>query len=110
MHLERQCGAQIRAYHVYICLSFTSCSRPTLCVCCVLCHVMSCRACCPCCTCVCMYTGSHGFMRVHPPHADLEHHMQLVGAQRFAEVEDRDDDRLVRTWLAAKCQQDFRWC
>jgi hypothetical protein len=36
--------------------------------------------------------------------------MQAVGAERFAEIEERADDRLVRVWLAAKCKQDFRWC
>jgi hypothetical protein len=36
--------------------------------------------------------------------------MVKVGAERYSEVEDRADDRLVRTWLAAKCKQDFRWC
>lgn len=54
--------------------------------------------------------GSKGFMRVHPPHMDLQHHMQLINAKRFDVVEDRPDDRLVRTWLDAKCKQDFRWC
>lgn len=49
-------------------------------------------------------------MRLHPPHRALEQHMQQVGAQSDAEVDDRADDRLVRAWLAAKCKQDFRWC
>jgi hypothetical protein len=49
-------------------------------------------------------------MRVHPPHRDLEQHMQSVGAEQYSEVEDRADDQLVRTWLAAKCRQDLRWC
>ena len=56
------------------------------------------------------FAGSQGFMRVHPPHQDLDSHMELTKAERFAEVEDRPDDRLVRAWLAAKCKQDFRWC
>lgn len=56
------------------------------------------------------HLGSHGFMRVHPPHQVLEQHMQQVGVQGDAEVEDRPDDRLVRAWLAARCKQDFRWC
>jgi hypothetical protein len=63
-----------------------------------------------CCAAAAALAGSRGFMRIHPPHQQLEQHMQQVGAQRSAEVEDRDDDRLVRTWLAAKCKQDFRWC
>lgn len=54
--------------------------------------------------------GSHGFMRVHPPHAALERHMEAEGAQQFPDVESRPDDRLVRAWLVAKCKQDFRWC
>lgn len=54
--------------------------------------------------------GSHGFMRLHPPHSDLEQYMQLTGTQRLAAVEDRADDRLARAWVAAKCKQDYRGC
>lgn len=55
---------------------------------------------------------SHAFMRVHPPHKALAHHMSGAGVdwQAYFDVEKRPDDVLVKMWLDRKCEQDFRWC
>lgn len=56
------------------------------------------------------HRSSHGFMRVSPPHSSLAQFMADTGAERFAEVEGREDDAIVAAWLEAKCRTDFRWC
>ena len=60
--------------------------------------------------CVAAPTGSHSFLRVHPPHKQLAEFMADAGVERVPEVQDRPEDVLAATWLAAKCRLDPCWC
>jgi hypothetical protein len=45
-------------------------------------------------------------MRIHPPHQRLAAYMGAIPGAKW----EHEDDTLVRTWVEAKCRQDYRWC